>query len=100
MKHYLLIVLFVTNIGCTNFKFSKHIDKEQYFNFKARSNLYFINDKSKIINKFIKYAKYEHIARETVKKECLDFVYQNNLEKVKCQFMGTNFTEKISTSLN
>ena len=100
MKHYLLIVFFIANIGCTNFKSSKHIDKEQYFNFKAQSNLYSINDKSKIIHKFTKYAKYEHIARDTVKKECLNFVSRNNLKKVKCQFMGTNFTEKISTSLN
>ena len=99
MKFFLILFLFITQTSCNNFV-SGNIDKEQNFNHKAITNLYLLEEKNIILKKFIEYANHEHIARQEVKKKCLNFVNQNKLKHVSCKFMGTKFTERLSTSLN
>ena len=99
MKFYFIIFILILS-NCKNIELDKKIDKEQIFHYKAKMNLYSIKDNPEVIKVFLEYAYLEKQAKKMVKKNCEKFINQNNLKNVKCKFMGTKHTEKISTSLD
>jgi len=100
MKYFIFLILFMTHVGCSKITDNKFIDNEKIFNFKAKSNLYSLYDKPKLLHEFIEYANYENIARKAVKQKCINYINERNFKNVKCKFMGVKFTEAITTSLD
>ena len=98
-KNFFIIIFLIAN-SCTDLKKSQIIDNELDFNYKGQTNLYSKDDKKKIIRKFYKFSNNENQARQNVKKKCIKFVEINNLNNVKCLYMGTKPTKKISTNLD
>ena len=95
MKKYFFIFSFFL-FSCKNIV----IDNEQVFYYKAKINLYSLSENRQIIKNFLEYSYEEKKAKVAVIKKCQKFIEYNNLENVKCKFMGTEHTEKISTSLD
>ena len=97
---FIFLIFFLILSGCTNIKQSSVINNELKFNYKAQVNLYSMDDKKILIEKFHKFSYHEHLARDNIIQLCLDFIKINKLKNVRCIYMGTNHTKKITTSLN
>jgi hypothetical protein len=95
-----LLIFFLIISNCTIIKQSEKIDNELEFNYKAQVNLYPKMNEKKIIKSFYKFANYEHIARDNINKQCLDYIKSNNLKNVRCVYMGTKLTEKMLAVLD
>lgn len=98
-KTFFLLIFFILS-GCNSIKQSQIINNELKFYFKGQTNLHIKNNKRKILKKFIEFSNDENQARQKVKKKCIKYIKINNLDNVKCRYMGTKFTEKVLTSLN
>jgi|TARA_B110000261_G_C12926604_1_gene294717 hypothetical protein len=100
MLRIFFLIIFLVLQSCGNIKKSQIVDNEFKFNYRGQVNLYSSNDKKNIIKKFYKFSNDENLARLNVKTICLDYIKVNNLNHVRCKYMGTHPTEKILTTLN
>ena len=99
-KKTFFLIAFLTLSGCLELKQNQIINNELKFYYKGQSNIYLKDNKIKIIKKLYEFSNDENQARQNVKKKCIKYIKINNLDNVKCRYMGTKPTEKITTSLN
>ena len=102
MKFILFLILLMINSACIKgeFKINQILDNEQLYKFKAESKIYSLKDDNYVNISFIEYAQYEFIAKNNVKRKCFDYIKEKKLKNKKCKFLGTQFTERILSSLD
>lgn len=102
MKFILFLILLMINSACIKgeFKINQILDNEQFYKFKAESKIYSLKDDNYVNISFIEYAQYEFIAKNIVKKKCLEYIKEKKLKNKKCKFLGVQFTDRILTSID
>ena len=102
MKITIILILLIIQSACvkSGYKINQSLDKEQFYKFKAKSKIYSLKNEEYINITFIEYAQYESIAKNNVKKKCYAYIKKKKLENKKCKFLGTQFTDRILTSLD
>ena len=102
MKFIIILIILIFQSACEKggFKINQVIDKEQLYKFKAKSKIYSLKDNEFANITFIEYAQYEFIAKNNVKRKCFDYIKEKKLKNKKCKFLGTQFTERILSSLD
>ena len=102
MKFIMILTLLIIQSACAKggFEINKTLDKEQFYKFKAKSRIHSLKDNKYVNITFIEYAQYEFIAKNNVKKKCFDYIIERKLLNKKCKFLGTQFTDRILTTLD
>jgi hypothetical protein len=102
MKFIIILIILIIQSACEKggFKINQVIDKEQLYKFKAKSKIYSLKDNEFANITFIEYAQYEFIAKNIVKKKCLEYIKEKKLKNKKCKFLGVQFTDRILTSID